>query len=149
MGLARAFYSAFQPLHNTPLADHAPTPTWREHRLYQADFLLRKYGFTFHELVFGSEGNLPRALDPKAMWAVSHPEIYPIEVNTASEEQLLRVPGIGPITAKRIVAKRRDGRLCDLRQIGLAGGSATRAAPFVLLDGRRPSFQMPLWGESA
>jgi len=148
LGLARAYYSAFQPLRNTPLEGHPATPTWREHRLYQADFMLRKYGFSCEELIF-CDGNLPRALDPKQMWALSHPELYPIEVNTASEESLLRVPGIGPVTAKRILSKRRDGKLRHLKQISQAGGSATRAAPFVLLDGRRPTYQLPLWGEDS
>lgn len=147
LGLARAYYSAFQPLAHTPLEEHAPTPTWREHRLYQADFLLRGYGFGIDELIYGPDGNLPRALDPKEMWAVSHPEVFPIELNSASERQLLRVPGIGPLSAKRLVARRRDGRVRDLQQIAAVGGSAVRAAPYVLLDGHRPPYQMPLWQE--
>ncbi len=149
LGLARAYYSAFQPLAHTPLEEHAPTPTWREHRLYQADFLLRCYGFAIDELVYSPEGNLPRACDPKEMWAVNHPEVFPIELNTAPESQLLRVPGIGPVTAKRLVARRRDGKVRDLQQVAAAGGSAARAAPYVLLDGHRPAYQMALWQADA
>jgi predicted DNA-binding helix-hairpin-helix protein len=145
LGLARAYYSAFQPLAHTPLEEHPPTPTWREHRLYQADFLLRRYGYGLDELIYGADGNLPRALDPKQMWAAHHPEVFPIELNTASEAQLLRIPGIGPLTARRIVQKRAVGRVRDLKQVVLAGGSASRAAPYVLLDGRRPPYQLPLW----
>ena len=142
--LARVYYSAFQPIAHTPLEDHAPTPAWREHRLYEADFLLRQYGFGLDELVF-EEGNLPRRADPKTLWAWRHPELFPLEINTASREELLRVPGIGPKSAERLVAWRRQGKVRELRQLALAGASAQRASAFVLLDGQRPTCQLPLW----
>jgi len=149
--LARIYYSAFQPILDTPLENHSPTPAWREHRLYQADFLLRQYGFQFHELVFDSQGQLPRKADPKLIWAWEHPEYFPVEVNKASRRELLRVPGIGPISARRIIERRRQGHLRDLKDLGLAPSSARRAAPFVLLDGVRPSFQpsLPLFDLAA
>jgi predicted DNA-binding helix-hairpin-helix protein len=142
--LARAYYSAFQPISDTPLEDHQATPSWREHRLYQADFLLRQYGFHFEEFVFDPKGNLPASADPKLMWALSHPEAFPIEVNTAPQELLLRIPGIGPRSAQRIVKARRQGALRDLQHIKAMGAIATRVAPFVLLNGSRPTHQLPL-----
>jgi predicted DNA-binding helix-hairpin-helix protein len=142
--LARTYYSAFQPITNTPLEDHPPAPAWREHRLYQADFLLRQYGFATHEMVFDGEGNLPRSADPKLAWARRHPERFPVEVNTAGRDDLLRIPGIGPVSADRIMTRRRQGALHDLQHMGIARASAQRAAPFILLNGRQPSFQMAL-----
>jgi predicted DNA-binding helix-hairpin-helix protein len=146
LDLARVYYSAFQPIAHTPLEDHEPTPAWREHRLYEADFLLRQYGFGLDELVF-EEGNLPRRADPKTLWAWRHPEVFPLEINRATREELLRVPGIGPKSAERLVAWRRQGQVRELRQLALAGASAQRASAFVLLDGKRPTFQLPLWNE--
>lgn len=144
IGLARAYFSAFQPVADTPLEDHAPTPALREHRLYQSDWLLRQYGFTFEDLVFDEEGNLPAEADPKMMWAQIHPEYFPIEVNRASREELLRVPGLGPRSVARILRLRRQRTfrtLTDLKQIGAV---VSRAAPFILLDGKRPPYQMRL-----
>ena len=143
--LARTYYSAFQPISDTPLQGHAATPAWREHRLYQADFLLRQYGFLEEEMVYDSDGNLPRSSDPKLLWAQHHPEAFPIEVNTASHKWLLRVPGIGPTYADEILRRRREGRLLDLAHLGISPASARRAAPFVLLGGKRPVCQLPLF----
>ncbi len=143
-GLRRIYYSAFQPIPDTPLENHPPTPAWREHRLYQADFLIRRYGFTVEELPFDPSGNLPREGDPKLLWALNHPEFFPVEVNTADYQQLLRVPGIGPRSARRIISERRKGAirfLEDLRKLGVVTG---RAAPFITLRGKRPAFQMEL-----
>ena len=145
LGLTRAYFSAFQPVPDTPLESHPSTPLWREHRLYQSDWLLRKYGFAFEELIFDEEGNLPRQADPKMMWATAHPERFPVEVNRASREELLRVPGIGPRAATRIVRLRRQSKFRELSDLRHVGAIPQRAAPFVLLDGRRPSYQLPLW----
>lgn len=143
--LARAYYSAFQPVSHTPLEGHPPTPLWREHRLYQADFMLSLYGFHVDELVLDSEGNLPRETDPKLAWARQHPERFPIEINTAPRSELLRIPGIGPKTADVILQRRRLGGLRDLRHLGLNSAGERAAAPYVLLDGRRPIHQLELW----
>jgi len=145
LGLARAYYSAFQPVRDTPLEGHPPTPTWREQRLYQVDFLLRRYGFQFDELCFDTQGNLPREADPKQVWAWRHPAFFPVEVNLASTEALLRVPGIGPISAQRILGRRRVAALRDLRDLGLGEAGARRAAPYILLDGHRPTRQLTFW----
>ena len=145
LGLRRAYYSAFQPVSDTPLADLPPAPAWREHRLYQSDWLLRQYGFSFGELVFDADGNLPREADPKLIWAKSHPEWFPVEVNRASQRQLLRVPGMGPRSVQRILALRHESKFRDLRDLRKVGAITVRAAPFVLLDGRRPPMQLELF----
>ncbi len=143
--LARVYYSAFHPVPDTPLDGLAPTPLVREYRLYQSDFLLRQYGFSPDELVFGSHGDLPAESDPKLLWATKHHEVFPIELNTASREQLLRVPGIGPTSAARILQWRRTRKLGAIEQLARIGVDTGRAAPFVLLDGRAPAQQLPLF----
>jgi putative DNA modification/repair radical SAM protein len=143
--LRRAYFSAFQPVRGTPFDGREPTPAWREHRLYQADWLLRFYGFGFDDLVFDADGNLPRTADPKLMYAHAHPELFPVEVNRASREELLRVPGLGPRSVNRILNWRRQGALRELSDLNKAGAVAGRAATYVLLDGKRPPHQLPLW----
>jgi putative DNA modification/repair radical SAM protein len=149
LGLKRAYFSAFQPVPNTPLDGREPTPAWREHRLYQADWLLRFYGFHFDDLVFDPAGHLPRKADPKMLYARAHPELFPVELNRASREELLRVPGIGPRSAARLLQWRRQGALREMEDVKRAGAIAERAAPFLLLDGHRPPHQLPLWEEPA
>ncbi len=147
LDLARVYYSAFQPIPDTPLEEHAPTPLIREHRLYQTDFLFRRYGFAFDELVFDSSGNLPTEYDPKTMWAAYHPEFFPIELNRASKEQLLRVPGLGPISVTRILAQRRTRKFRSIEQVMRTGADSQRAAPFILLDGHRVAHQLALFDD--
>jgi predicted DNA-binding helix-hairpin-helix protein len=144
-GIARAYFSSFSPVTDTPLENQSPSSPLREHRLYQSSFLLRDYGFTVEELPFDTGGNLSLESDPKLAWAQRNLTHAPVEVNTASRQDLLRVPGIGPKGAERILRERRRGRLCtltDLRKIGIV---TKRAAPYILLDGRRPSHQLPLF----
>ncbi len=136
MRMKRVYYSAYIPavrLH--PQAVASPVPLKREHRIYQADWLMRFYGFEAGELLKPG-GNLDLAIDPKAAWAVKHPEQFPVNVNRASYEQLLRVPGIGARSAKRIVASRRMARLSydGLRKLGVV---MKRAAYFVTAQGTR------------
>jgi predicted DNA-binding helix-hairpin-helix protein len=136
-GIHHAHFSAFRPIENTPLEGAPAAPALREHRLYQADHLMRSYGFEMDEVVFEPTGNLPLAVDPKAAWAIAHPERFPVEVRTASPEELLRVPGIGPTSARRIVAERAETtirNLADLRKLGVV---TNRAAGFITLGGRR------------
>ena len=144
-GLGRAYFSAFQPVPGTPLENRPATPLVREHRLYQSDFLLRQYGFSLADLAFGLEGNLHTEIDPKMAWAQRHPERFPIEVNLASREELLRIPGVGPGSATRIIQMRRQGSLRHLEELSAAGAVAARAGPFVLLNGRRPPQQLALF----
>lgn len=142
--LARAYYSAFSPVLNTPLENHAPENPWREHRLYQSSFLLRDYGFDLEDLPFTQQGNLPLDVDPKLAWAAANLRETPIELNRVDRRGLLRVPGIGPKGADAILAARRKGTLRELHDLKALGILAARAAPFILLDGRRPPQQLSL-----
>src|SRR3990170_2615712 len=110
-GLQRTYFSAFEPLRDTPLENYPPESPLREHRLYQASYLLRDYGFDLEELPFNSDGRLPLDRDPKRAYADLHLSDAPIEVNGASPHQLGRVPGIGPRSAGKILAARRTHRL--------------------------------------
>jgi len=145
LGLARAYYSAFTPIPNTPLEAHPQTPALRQHRLYQSDFLLRRYGYRVEELVFDAKGNLPISRDPKEVWAQAHPEFFPLEINRADRDSLLRVPGIGPKLAERIIRERRQRRLTDLTQLSKMGANVQRLAPYVMLAGRLPARQLSFW----
>ncbi|MEL7672295.1 MAG: helix-hairpin-helix domain-containing protein [Chloroflexota bacterium] len=144
--LSRVYYSAFRPLVETPLADVPATDPQRQLRLYQASFLLRDYGFELEELPFAGQGDLPLAVDPKRAWADQSLAHQPVEINYAARAELLRVPGIGPQGADRILKARARGRLRtldDLRAIGIR--RVKRVAPYVLLDGRRPLDQPRLF----
>lgn len=145
MRLARAYFSAFSPVADTPLENRPAENPLREHRLYQSSFLLRDYGFDLEDLPFAPSGNLPLDLDPKLAWARANLAHAPIEVNHAELRQLLRIPGVGPKGARTILRARREGRLRDLGDLHALGIVAARAAPFVLLDGRRPAYQLSLW----
>jgi predicted DNA-binding helix-hairpin-helix protein len=142
--LRRIYYSRFNPHEDTPLADQPAENPWREHRLYQASYLLRDYGFNLEELPFAQDGNLPLQTDPKLVWAQTHLSRQPVELNRADKENLLRVPGIGPIGVSRILQARRMRALSGLNQLKALGINAKRAAPFILLNGKRPEFQMGL-----
>ena len=144
--LARVYYSAMQPVPGTPVADRPPVPFGREHRLYQADFLLRSYGFSIDEIEFDAGGALSLNVDPKTAWVRRHPERFPVEINTAARAELLRVPGIGPRAAERLERMRREQRLRDVAALRAAGASWRVASPFVLLDGKPAERQMSLWG---
>ncbi|MCL2503511.1 MAG: radical SAM protein [Coriobacteriia bacterium] len=145
VSLARTYFSAFSPVRDTPFEGLPAESPMREHRLYQCDFLLRDYGFAADELAYGVDGNLSLAEDPKLAWARIHLAEEPIELNTAEQSQLLRVPGIGPVGARHILAARKESALREMRDLRALGVIAKRAAPFVLLKGRRPDHQMALW----
>lgn len=134
--LRRVYFNAFRAQPNTPMAEHPSTPFVRQQRLQEADWLLRHYGFKPAELPFEDDGNLPLQLDPKFAWAVQHPEQFPIEVQTADREQLLRVPGIGPISVERILALRAMTRFRDPQQLRKLGVVIDRARHFVTINGR-------------
>jgi predicted DNA-binding helix-hairpin-helix protein len=140
--LRRAYYSPFEPMPDTPLENNPPTPVLREHRLYQASFLLRDYQFDLEEMPFQPDGNLPLHTDPKLAWARENLSNTPVEVNRANREQLLRVPGIGLKGVTTLMQARRQRSLRDLSQLRALGILSDRAAPFILLDGKRPAFQM-------
>ncbi len=142
--VARAYFSAFNPIKDTPLENHMPENPWREHRLYQSSFLLRDYGFDLEDMPFTQAGYLPLDIDPKVAWARQNLH-DPIEINRADRRELLRVPGIGPQGAEAILIARRTNTLRDLKDLKVLGVIVTRAAPFVLLNGRRPNWQLSLW----
>lgn len=143
--LARAYFSGFHPVSDTPLENLPPASPQRELRLYQASFLLRDYGFNTEDLPFDATGNLPLAEDPKSAWARQHLSEKPVELNRASREELLRVPGIGLKGVEQLLAARRQGTLRDLSQLQRLGLAVQRLAPYVLLDGHRPAQQLRLW----
>lgn len=135
--LKRVFYSAYVPVvENTllPSLDTKP-PLLREHRLYQADWLLRFYGFRAEELLDEDDPNFNPLVDPKCSWALKHPAFFPVEINTANREELLRVPGIGTVSARRILYARRARKLEheDLRKLGVV---MKRAQYFITCKGK-------------
>lgn len=141
LGLRRAYFGLFMPVPGTPLEDQAATHHNRPARLYQADWLTRVYRLA-HDVVdaaFDEGGNLPLGVDPKVSAALARPEQFPLDVNSASFESLLHVPGIGPVAARRIVSLREGHGFADLSQLKRAGVAVNRAAPFILIGGRRPA----------
>jgi len=135
-GLKRVYYSAFVPVSDDPRLPRLENPPLlREHRLYQADWLIRHYGFASEEILDEDHPFLDEELDPKSAWALRHPEFFPVEVNRADYETLLRVPGLGVRSARRIIGARRVHSLDfeDLRKIGVV---MKRARYFITCRGR-------------
>ena len=131
--LKRVFFSAYLPMvadSALPAADVKP-PLLREHRLYQADWLLRYYNFSADEILDENQPDFNPFLDPKCNWAVNHPEFFPVDVNRARYSELLRVPGIGVVSARRIVAARKNASL-DLAALRKIGVVVKRAQYFVV-----------------
>ncbi len=148
--LHHAHFSAFQPVAGTPMEGGTPTPAVRELRLYQAEHLLRAYGFAFDELAFDADGDLDLDHDPKTAWALAHPERFPVEVTTAPYALLVRVPGVGPLAARRLVAARPRAVLRHAGDLRAAGVDVTRAGFYLALRGRRlapapPAHQLRLF----
>jgi putative DNA modification/repair radical SAM protein len=136
--LRRVYYSAFSPIPHSPkTVPFAAPPLLREHRLYQADFLMRGYGFQARELL-GGPGNLALDIDPKLAWALAHREQFPLDLNRAEQQQIARVPGIGMLSARRLVALRRERRirLADLLHLRCV---LDKARPFIITADYRPS----------
>jgi len=135
----RIYFSAYQKgLGDKDLPGDPPAPPpqpgdmfVREHRLYQVDFLLRKYGFKDSDIIFDTKGNLSLSIDPKEVWAKNHPELFPINVNSAPRFELLRVPGLGPITVNRILKHRQDGRIRYIEDIGKPGRRLQKAQNYL------------------
>ena len=136
--LKRVYYSAFSPIPDSSRAlPLSAPPLMREHRLYQADWLMRFYGFDVDEIVEGA-GWLPLDIDPKLAWALRHRDRFPLDVATASREELLRVPGFGSKAVDRIIATRRvtSIRAADLTRLHIP---KQKALPFIILSDHRPS----------
>ncbi len=169
MRLKRVYYSAFVPvMKDNRLPALIDPPLLREHRLYQADWLLRFYGFTAEELLDEKHPALDLSFDPKTVWAANNLHLFPLEVNKASYEEILRVPGIGVTSAQRIFRARRAGGLSldDLKKLGVvmkravyfvtAGGKygglkkeTGEAIKLKLLEHKNPNGQLDLFGEAA
>jgi predicted DNA-binding helix-hairpin-helix protein len=106
----------------------------REHRLYQVDFLMRKYGFSKEEILLDENGNLNLEKDPKEIWADRHPEFYPVIINRSEKEALLRVPGLGPETVSRLLTMRREERINRLEDLGIKGKRLEKVKKYVIFD---------------
>jgi putative DNA modification/repair radical SAM protein len=141
--LRRVYYSGFSPIPDA--ADGLPliaTPLIREHRLYQADWLMRFYGFEARELTTAQAPNLELGVDPKTAWALRNRERFPVDINRAEREDLLRIPGLGTRNVKRILAARKWHRirLADLARMRVP---LRRALPFIVTDDHRPRLLGP------
>ena len=136
MNLKRVYYSAFVPVTNDKrLPDLKNPPTLREHRLYQADWLLRFYGFNAKELLSEENPNFDINFDPKTNWALQNMHLFPLEINRAPREMLLRIPGVGGKSVQRIMAIRRVSNITfeDLKKIGVV---LKRAQYFITCNGK-------------
>jgi putative DNA modification/repair radical SAM protein len=137
-GLRRVYYSGFSPIPDaSPHLPLSSTPLVREHRLYQADWLMRYYGFAAGELTTRQHPNLDLTLDPKTSWALRHRDRFPVDLNRADREALLRVPGLGVRNVQRILAARRwrRVRVADLARLRVP---LRRVLPFVVTDDHTP-----------
>jgi putative DNA modification/repair radical SAM protein len=137
-GLKRVFYSAFSPIPDSsarlPLV---AAPLMREHRLYQADWMMRFYRFKADEIVTGEDGLLDLAIDPKLAWALAHRDVFPLDVNRADRDLLLRVPGLGVKSVDKIIAARRQRQL-GLEDIARLTRSLSKCRPFLIARDWRP-----------
>lgn len=137
LNLQRIYFSAYQrgagdsglPGENSPLTNEEMLT--REHRLYQTDFLFRKYGFNENEISFDGNGQLPLDADPKEVWAKNHPEFFPLSINKADPMELLRVPGLGHVTVDLIMKLRREGRIRSMYDLGRVGKRLGKAAGYI------------------
>ena len=151
----RIYYAPFQPVRYTPLEEHPPTPMARSHRLYQVDWLKRVYRFSNDELdlAFADNGFLPLDQDPKTSIAVENLDAFPMDINHADKDQLLRIPGVGPTSAERIVRNRRNHSIDTWRDLTAMGVVRKRAWPFLAFPGHRPprakQLRLDLFGEDA
>lgn len=137
-GLRRVYYSAYSPIqHASPLLPARPAPLLREHRLYQSDWLLRFYGFALEEIQTDEDGMLALEQDPKLAWALAHRAEFPVDVNTAPREMLLRVPGLGVRSVDRILAIRRN-RTLDLDDLARLRLPLARIRPFIAARAHHP-----------
>jgi predicted DNA-binding helix-hairpin-helix protein len=144
LNLKRVYFSRFNPIPNTPLENQPATPIIREHRLYQASFLVRDYFFRVEELPFDKDDMLPVQTNPKLAWAQKNLTGRPIEINRAERQELFQVPGFGPRGAEIILRIRRQEKIRDLSMLKNIGIQTEKVAPYLLLDGRRAPFQPAL-----
>ncbi len=141
LNFKRVYFSAYQKGSGDPgipgevrPVSSPDQPFIREHRLYQADYLIRKYGFTEKDICFSQDGNLIADKDPKEVWAERHPEYYPVRINSSDKDTLLRVPGIGPDTADRILKTQQERRITRLEDLGLRGKRLEKVKGYVIVE---------------
>ncbi|GAB6107869.1 putative DNA modification/repair radical SAM protein [Fusibacter bizertensis] len=136
MKLKRVYYSAYVPVGKTAIVPMNQMDSLRrEHRIYQADWLLRFYGFTADEILTKEDPNLDMEVDPKCQWAIRNPQLFPMEINKVSFMELLRIPGIGNVTARRIMAARRFGNI-TFESLAKMGVVMKRAKYFITCSGK-------------
>ena len=143
--LARTYFSVFNPVSDTPLENQPPENPTRQLRLYQSAFLLRDYGYTLEDFNFETGGFLPLGLDPKKAWAEQNLCNQPVEINKADRAQLLRIPGIGPKTAAKVLEACRRNPIKELSDLQRLGVPLDKAVPYILLNGIKPVRQLSLW----
>ncbi|MBI5408729.1 MAG: radical SAM protein [Nitrospirae bacterium] len=141
LNFKRVYFSAYQKGAGHPdipgeskLLVNPEKTFMREHRLYQVDFLIRRYGFTRDDILLDPGGNLSHDKDPKQLWADLHPEFYPVRLNTSDKEALLKVPGLGPDTVGMILKVRRKGRIARLEDLGIKGKRLEKVKEYVLCE---------------
>ncbi|MHB0946049.1 MAG: radical SAM protein [Sedimentisphaerales bacterium] len=130
LGLQRVYFSAYQP----PIRNN-PQSFIREHRLYQVDFLFRKYGFNSSDIFYDQDGRLSIDADPKELWAKNHPEAFPVNINTATRYSLLRVPGLGHITVAKILQMRKSAKITSIDDIGKVDARLQKAGEYLEFAG--------------
>jgi len=141
LNFKRIYFSAYQKglgAQDIPGERLSPSndlaPFMREHRLYQTDFLIRRYGFTEKDIIPDKNGNLRLDKDPKEIWADNHPEYYPVRINTSDKEALLKVPGLGPDTVRMILKVRRDRRIINMGDLGIKGKRLAKIENYAILE---------------
>jgi predicted DNA-binding helix-hairpin-helix protein len=134
IGMSRVYFSAYQSSSPDNLKEQSISPQqsfMREHRLYQVDFLLRKYEFNQSDVLYDSSGLLSLETDPKEVWAKNNPEFFPVNVNTATRYKLLRVPGLGPMAVDRILTRRKMSKISSIDDIDKVGSRLLKAAKYL------------------
>jgi predicted DNA-binding helix-hairpin-helix protein len=140
--LKRTYYSSFNPIPDTPLENLPAGSPVREHRLYEASFLLRDYGFNLEEMPFNQNGLLPLDIDPKHAWAQQNLIGHPIEINGGDKSELLRIPGIGPKCVNSILTTRVKNKIHHIEELKTLGVNINKASKYILIDGKSPIYQM-------
>ena len=141
LNFKRVYFSAYQKGLGHPdipgerqLLSNPETPFIREHRLYQTDFLIRKYSFSEKDIITDKCGNLRLDKDPKEVWADNHPEYYPVRINKSDKEVLLKVPGLGPYTVSRIIKARQDRKITHLEDLGIKGKRLEKIKSYTIFE---------------
>jgi predicted DNA-binding helix-hairpin-helix protein len=140
--LKRTYYSRFNPIPDTPLENIPAGSPVREHRLYEASFLLRDYGFCLEDMPFDENGHLPQDVDPKMAWAQQNLIDHPLEINKVDKNELLRIPGIGPKSIKSILSVRTKKTIRSIEELRSFGVNVNRAAQYILINGKSPARQL-------